>query len=132
MKEIFINLKSGLLFCLTYFGYFLGGFDTMLITLLIFMLIDYITGVLVAIKKKKLSSKIGFDGILKKGFIILFVGTVNLLGVAMGIDELRYLIISFYLANEGISIIENGAKLGVPIPQKILDVLHQLKDDEHE
>lgn len=132
MKEIFINLKSGLLFCLTYFGYFLGGFDTMLITLLIFMLIDYITGVLVAIKKKKLSSKIGFDGILKKGFIILFVGTVNLLGVAMGIDELRYLIISFYLANEGISIIENGAKLGVPIPQKILDVLHQLKDEEHE
>lgn len=132
MKEIFINLKSGLLFCLTYLGYFLGGFDTMLITLLLFMLIDYITGVLVAIKKKKLSSKIGFDGILKKGFIILFVGTVNLLGVAMGIDELRYLIISFYLANEGISIIENGAKLGVPIPQKILDVLHQLKDEEHE
>ena len=73
MKEIFINLKSGLLFCLTYLGYFLGGFDTMLITLLLFMLIDYITGVLVAIKKKKLSSKIGFDGILKKGFIILLL-----------------------------------------------------------
>lgn len=132
MKEIFINLKSGILFCLTYLGYFLGGFDTMLITLLLFMAIDYITGVLVAIKKKKLSSKIGFDGILKKGFVILFVGTVNLLGVALGIDELRYLIISFYLANEGISIIENGAKLNVPIPQKILDILHQLKEEDHE
>jgi toxin secretion/phage lysis holin len=132
MKEIFINLKSGLLFCLTYLGYFLGGFDTMLITLLLFMVIDYITGVLVAIKKKKLSSKVGFDGILKKAFIILLVGSVNLLGIALGINELRYLVISFYLANEGISIIENGAKLNVPIPQKILDVLHQLKDEEHE
>lgn len=132
MKEIFINLKSALLFCLTYLGYFLGGFDTMLITLLLFMAIDYITGVLCAIKKKKLSSKIGFDGILKKLFIILLVGSVNLLGIALGINELRYLVISFYLANEGISIIENGAKLNVPIPQKILDVLHQLKDDEHE
>lgn len=132
MREIFINLKSGLLFCLTYLGYFLGGFDTMLITLLLFMVIDYVTGVLNAIKKKKLSSKIGAEGILKKIYIIALVGTVNLLGVALGVHELRYLVISFYLANEGISIIENGAKLNVPIPQKILDVLHQLKDDEHE
>jgi len=132
MDKIFINLKSGFLLCLSYFGYFLGGFDTMLVTLLLFMLIDYVTGVLNAIKKKKLSSRIGRDGILKKVFIILLVGCVNLLGLALGIDELRYLVISFYLANEGISILENGCELGVPIPEKIKEVLQQLKGEDHE
>ena len=132
MEKLFIYFKSGFLLCLSYLGYFLGGFDTMMVTLLMFMAIDYVTGVLNAIKKKKLSSRIGRDGILKKVFIILLVGSVNLLGLAVGIDELRYLVISFYLANEGISILENGCELGVPIPQKVKDVLEQLKGEDHE
>lgn len=132
MEKVFIYLKSGFLLFVSYLGYFLGGFDTMLVTLLIFMLVDYVTGVLNAIKKKKLSSQIGRNGIVKKCYIIILVGTVNLLGAAIGIDELRYLVISFYLANEGISILENGCELGVPIPEKIKEVLQQLKGDHHE
>ena len=81
--------------------------------------------------KKKLSSRIGFRGIGKKALIILIVGSVNLLGNAMGIDELRYIVISFYLANEGISIVENASGVGVPIPQKILDILDQIKGDDN-
>lgn len=127
MSNIFTYIKSGAIFCISYLGYFLGGFDSMMITLLLFMGADYISGIINAILKKKLSSKVGAKGIAKKIYIILLVGSINLLGNAIGIDELRYIIISFYLANEGISLIENASEIGVPIPQKIMDVLEQLK-----
>lgn len=109
-------------------GYFLGGFDSLMITLLIFMLIDYVSGVCVAIKNKEVCSKTGFIGILRKMIILLLVGSVNLLGVAVNIEGLRYIAISFYLANEGISIIENASKFGIPIPGKIKEILAQLKE----
>lgn len=127
MNNVITYLKSGFVIGLSYLGYFLGGFDTMMITLLIFMLVDYISGIINAILKKKLSSKVGLKGIFKKSYILLLVGAVNLLGNAIGIDELRYIIISFYIANEGISLIENASEIGVPIPAKIIDVLEQLK-----
>ena len=130
MVNILSYLKSGFVLCLSYLGYFLGGFDSMMITLLIFMALDYISGIINAILKKKLSSKIGAKGIGKKVYILLLVGAVNLLGHALGIDELRYIVISFYLANEGISLIENGSELGVPIPKKIIEVLEQLKSED--
>lgn len=126
MKTI---IKSALTICISYLGYFLGGWDTMMITLLFFMGGDYILGTLVAIKKKKLNSKVGFVGIGKKLIIILLVGLVNLLGNAIGMHELRLLAISFYLANEGISIVENASKFGIPVPKKIQEILSQLKNE---
>lgn len=130
MNNVINAIKVGFSFLGTFLGYFFGGFDVMLITLLIFMIADYITGIIKAIKEKKVSSKIGAEGILKKIVILILIGITNLLGIATGIEGLRYIIISFYLANEGISIIENASKIGVPIPQKIRDVLEQLKSEE--
>ena len=115
----------------TTFCYFIGGIDAMLITLLTFMVIDYITGVMCAIVKCKLSSSIGFAGICKKAFIILLVGAANLLGMALKIEGLRYIFISFYLANEGISIIENASVMGLPVPEKIKSILEQLKTNKN-
>lgn len=132
MDNVINYLKSTFIVGISYLGYFLGGFDTMMVTLLIFMLVDYISGIINAIYKKKLSSKVGFLGIAKKCYILLLVGSINLLGNAIGISELRYLVISFYLANEGISLIENASELNVPIPKKIIEVLEQLKSKGEE
>lgn len=130
MNTIINVIKSILTGGIAILGYFLGGYDVMMVTLLIFMVVDYLSGVINAIIKKKLCSSIGAKGIGKKIYILLLVGTINLLGNAIHIEELRYLVISFYLANEGISIIENASKIGVPIPNKIKDVLVQLKEGE--
>ena len=127
MNSILNYVKSGFIVGLSYLSYFLGGFDTLMITLFLFMLVDYISGVVNAIIKKKLSSQIGAKGIGKKIYIILLVGCINLLGNAIGIDELRYLVITFYLANEGISILENASDIGLPIPEKVKEILDQLK-----
>lgn len=125
-------IKLGLTAFITWIGWLVGGFDTMMITLLLFMVIDYLSGVICGISNKKLSSEIGFKGIFKKVMIILLVGVSNLLGLALGVEGLRYIIISFYLANEGISIVENASILGLPVPQKVKDVLEQLKNISNE
>lgn len=122
-------IKGGLTAFITWLGWLVGGYDTMMITLLLFMGGDYLSGILCGIAKKKLSSEVGFVGIFKKIMIILLVAGTNLLGQATGVEGLRYLVISFYLANEGISIIENASILGLPVPQKVKDVLGQLKND---
>ena len=123
------SIKYGLTVIGTGIGWLVGGFDTMMITLLLFMAIDYISGVMCAINKKKLSSAVGFKGIFKKIMILFLIGVGNSLGKSTGVEGLRYIVISFYLANEGISIIENASILGLPIPQKIKDVLEQLKSE---
>ena len=125
-------IKTNLTAIITWIGWLIGGYDTMMIALLLFMIIDYLSGVMCAVINKKLSSKIGFKGIFKKIMIILLVGITNLLGQATGIDGLRYIVISFYLANEGISIIENASILGLPVPKKVKDVLEQLKETTSE
>ena len=124
-------LKIGLTTVISAIGWFVGSYDTMIITLLIFIVIDYISGIMCAIINKKLSSEVGFKGIFKKIMIILLVGLTNLLGQATGVEGLRYIIISFYLANEGISIIENSSILGLPVPEKVKDILEQLKQDKN-
>ena len=126
------TIKALLTGIITWIGWLVGGYDTMMITLLLFMVIDYISGVMCGISNKDLSSEIGFKGIFKKIMIILLVGITNLLGVAIGVDGLRYIVISFYLANEGISIIENASILGLPVPQKVKDVLEQLKNSSEQ
>lgn len=130
--NILSTIKVGLTAVITWIGWLVGGYDTMMVTLLLFMCTDYISGILCGISNKELSSEVGFKGIAKKIMILLLVGATNLLGQATGIEGLRYIVISFYLANEGISIIENASILGLPVPQKIKDVLEQLKNTSNE
>ena len=113
-------------------GYFLGGKDGMLIALVIFMALDYITGLMCAIMDKKLSSTVGFKGICKKVLILMLVGVANILDihvVGQG-SALRGAVIAFYLSNEGLSLLENAAYIGLPIPEKLRDILEQLHNRE--
>lgn len=111
-------------------GYFLGGCDGLLIALLLFVITDYITGVMCAIADKKLSSAVGFKGICRKVLIFLLVGIVNILDMqVIGTGSvLRTAVIFFYISNEGVSLLENAGHLGLPIPVKIKAVLEQLHD----
>ena len=111
-------------------GYFLGGCDGLLIALVVFVAVDYVTGVMCAISDKKLSSEVGFKGICRKVLIFVLVGIGNLVDVYV-LGEggaLRTAVIFFYLSNEGISFLENAGRLGLPIPEKLKDVLEQLHD----
>ena len=105
----------------------LGGWDVALQVLVGVVALDYLTGVLVAIFQKRLSSEIGFKGITKKVMIFLLVYLACLVEQASGTDVLRLVVIFFYVANEGISILENAGKLGVPYPKPLKNILLQLK-----
>lgn len=111
-------------------GYFLGGCDGLLYALIAFVVIDYITGVMCAITEKKLSSEVGFKGICRKVLIFLLVGIGNIIDVAVlgAPGVLRTAVIFFYLSNEGVSLLENAAHLGLPVPEAIKTVLEQLHD----
>ena len=113
-------------------GYFLGGCDGLLIALVVFVTVDYITGVMCAVADKKLSSEVGFKGICRKVLIFLLVGIANILDVqVIGTGSvLRTAVIFFYISNEGVSLTENAAHLGLPIPEKLKTVLEQLHDRE--
>lgn len=115
-------------------GYFLGGCGGLLIALLIFVTVDYITGVMCAIADKKLSSEVGFKGICRKVLIFLLVGIANIIDVQViqtG-SVLRTAVIFFYLSNEGVSLTENAAHLGLPVPEKLKAVLEQLHDRDND
>ena len=109
-------------------GWFLGGVDGMMIALIVLMVLDYISGVMCAIEDKKLSSAIGFKGICKKVLILMLVGVANIIDVhVVGTGAvLRGAVICFYLSNEGLSLLENAAYLGLPIPDKLREILAQL------
>ena len=113
-------------------GFIWGQLNGLLLALIAFMVLDYITGLSVAWIKKELSSEIGFKGIAKKVFILILVGVGNILDVyVFKLDGVcRSAVIGFYIANEGISILENAAALGLPLPKKLIDVLKQLKSKE--
>ena len=119
-------------------GYFLGGIDGLMIALMIFMGLDYMTGVMCAILDKKLSSAVGFKGIFKKVLIFAIVGIGHIIDtqvIGSG-SVLRTAVIFFYMSNEGISLVENAGHLGLPIPKKLKAVLEQLhdraeKEEEH-
>ena len=111
-------------------GYFLGGCDGLLYSLIAFVVIDYITGVMCAISDKTLSSEVGFKGICRKVLIFLLVGIGHIVDaqvIGSG-GVMRTAVIFFYLSNEGISLIENAAHLGLPVPDKLKAVLEQLHD----
>lgn len=128
MKSIWISIQLGLSAAGAYVGYFLGGWDGFLYALVTFVVIDYITGLMVAILDKKLSSDIGFRGIFKKVLIFVMVGIGHIFDAHLIGDgsALRTAVIFFYISNEGISILENSSRIGLPIPQKIKDILGQL------
>lgn len=111
-------------------GYFLGGCDGLLYALIAFVVIDYITGVMCAISDHTLSTQVGFRGICRKVLIFMLVGIANVLDIYVlsSGSVLRTAVIFFYISNEGVSLLENAAHLGLPIPEKIKVVLEQLHD----
>ncbi len=137
MKEFWTTIQVVFAGIGGWLGWFLGGCDGLLYALLAFVVIDYITGIMCAVVDKKLSSEVGFKGIFKKVLIFALVGIGHILDtrvIGSG-SGMRTAVIFFYLSNEGVSLLENAAYLGLPIPQKLKSVLEQLherseKEDE--
>ena len=130
MKQIWSGIQIAFTAFGGFLGWFLGGVDGFLYALIAFTVIDYITGVMCAITDKNLSSSVGFKGICRKVLIFTLVGIGNIVDVyvlGQG-DVLRTAVIFFYLSNEGVSILENSAHLGLPIPEKLKEVLEQLHE----
>ena len=130
MKEIWTGIQVAFSAIGGMLGWFLGGMDGFLYALLAFVILDYITGVMVAAIQKKVSSEVGFKGICRKVLIFILIGMANIVDVQIigNGSAIRTAVIFFYLSNEGISILENTAIIGLPVPQKLKDVLEQLKD----
>ena len=128
MERLLIRLKAGLAALGGVVGWFFGEVDGLLYTLIAFVVVDYLTGVLKAIVEKKLSSSLGAKGITKKIIVFLLVGIAHLLDreILKAGDMLRNAVVFFYIANEGISIFENSIILGLPVPEKLKDVLLNL------
>lgn len=108
-------------------AYLVGGFDSLVNALIILMCIDYLTGIIKAVHTKKLSSKIGFQGILKKILILSIVCVAVVCERDLGIEAVREIAIMFFCMNEGISILENASALDIPIPEKLKDALLQIR-----
>ncbi len=134
MKNIWNGIQLAFTAIGGFFGWFLGGWDGFLYALVAFVVIDYITGLMAAAVERKVSSEVGFKGIFKKALIFMLVGVGSILDRQVIGDGsvLRTAVIFFYLSNEGISIIENAGRIGLPIPRKLKDILEQLKTREDE
>ena len=130
MKEFWNTIQLVFAAVGGWLGWFLGGCDGLLYALLAFVAVDYVTGIMCAVVDKKLSSAVGFKGIFKKVLIFTLVGIANIVDVQVletpGV--LRTAVIFFYLSNEGVSMLENAAHLGLPVPDAIKTVLEQLHD----
>ena len=130
MKEFWNSVQLVFTAIGGWLGWFLGGCDGLMYALIAFVVVDYITGIICAIVDKKLSSEVGFKGICKKVLIFLLVGMANILDVNIigSGSVLRTAAIFFYLSNEGVSLLENAAHLGLPVPNAMKEVLQQLHD----
>lgn len=131
LKDIVTSIKLAFTAIGGYIGWFLGGLDGLLYALVAFVVLDYITGVMLAAIEKKLSSNIGFKGISRKVLIFMLVGIGHIIDfyiIEKG-SAVRTAVIFFYLSNEGLSILENAALAGLPIPEKLKGVLLGLKED---
>ena len=116
-------------------GFFFGAADGLFYALIAFVVLDYITGVIYAFIKKKLSSKVGFNGIFKKIMLFVLVALANIIdGQVLGSTEgvLRSAVMAFLLANEGLSILENISGSGVPVPKRLKEILKQIKENDSE
>lgn len=113
-------------------AYWLGGWDTLLKTIVCLVVLDYITGWIKAILHKKLSSEIGFKGLLKKIVMFIVIAVAYAIqGLMGGTVPLRKVVIIFYIANEALSLLENAAEF-IPVPDKLKEVLLQLRDKDSE
>ena len=130
MKDLWNSVQLALAAVGAWLGWFLGGMDGLIYAMIVFVIADYATGVLCAVNDKHLSSEIGFKGICKKVLIFVLIGVANLIDIYIikSGSMLRTATIFFYLSNEGISLLENAAHLGLPVPQKIKDILKQLNE----
>jgi len=117
----------------TILNYLLGGWDAVLIALVVFVVLDFITGVLAAFVNKKLDSHIGAKGIARKITIFVIVGVANILDSILGLPDpmLRQMVIWFYIATEGMSVLENVGAAGGPVPPFIRQALERMKEDGH-
>ena len=134
MKEFWNMIQAVFTMVGGWLGYFLGGCDGLLFALVVFVAMDYITGVMCAAADRKLSSEVGFKGICRKVLIFMMVGIANVLDVLIigSGSVLRTAVIFFYLSNEGVSLLENAGHLGLPIPEKLKAVLEQLHRQSEE
>lgn len=132
MKELWNMCQLAFTAVGGWLGYFLGGCDGLIIALVLFVVIDYITGMMCAVVDRKLSSAVGFKGIFRKVLIFMLVGIANIIDVQVikSGSVLRTAVVFFYLSNEGLSLIENSVHLGLPVPEKLKAVLKQLNDKE--
>lgn len=131
MKDIINTIQIIIAAIGGYIGFFLGGLDGFLYALIAFVIIDYLTGIMVAVLEKRLSSEVGFRGIFKKVLIFSLVAVAHIVDsqlIQTG-SAIRTAVIFFYLSNEGISILENTAKIGLPVPEKLKTVLEQLNKE---
>ena len=127
MKHIISDILSVIL---TTFVFLLGGWDIALQSLIVMLVIDYLTGLASAYYNKKLNSKVGFKGIIKKVCYLLIV-TVSVVVDNLISDNgiIRTMVIYFFVANDGLSIIENMAEMNIKIPKKLKEALEQLRKD---
>ncbi|MCW6665319.1 phage holin family protein [Aerococcaceae bacterium NML191219] len=134
MKEFWTTIQAIFTAMGGWLGFYLGGLDGLLVALVMFVVADYVTGVMCAITERRLSSSVGFKGIFRKILIFILVGVANELDmVIIGSGNIiRTAVIFFYISNEGISLLENATYLGLPVPEKLKQVLHQLHDKESE
>ena len=133
MKSLWHSLQAVIAVSGGWLGWFLGGWDGFLFALVVFTVIDYLSGVMCAIINKKLSSELGGRGICKKLLLFALVGighTIDMHLIGDG-SAIRTAVIFFFISNEGISLLENATRLGLPVPQKMKDILVQLHDNEN-
>lgn len=133
MKELWNTIQIIFAAIGGWLGWFLGGFDGLLYALIVFVVVDYITGVMCAVVDKNLSSSVGFKGICRKVLIFVMVGVAHVLDANIIGDGsvLRTAVIFFYISNEGVSLLENASHLGLPIPEKMKEILEQLHDRDN-
>ena len=134
MKEFVNVLQGGVAAVGGFFGWFVGGLDGFIYALVVFVVVDYLTGLMAAAVEKKLSSEVGFKGIFKKVVIFCLVAVGHIIDCYIIQDGsvLRTAVIFFYLSNEGISILENASRIGLPVPEKLKAVLEQLHKEKEE
>ena len=131
MKEFWNGIQLVFAVIGGWLGWFLGECDGLMYALIAFVIADYVTGVMCAVSDKRLSSEVGFKGICRKVLIFVLVGMANILDMhVIGTGcVLRTAVLFFYISNEGVSVLENAGHLGLPIPERLLNLLEQLHED---
>lgn len=134
MRDLSLTVKLVLSAVGGFMGSLFGELDGLLYALLVFLMIDYLTGVMAAIVEKRLSSTIGFKGIFKKMMLLFLVSLAHMMDTYILKESgiVRTTVIFFYLSNEGLSILENAVRIGLPIPEKLTILLKSIQDDEEQ